>query len=80
MKKNLFEIDYNKSSEACFPCASECKKIDRKINNRELSNLKDEDVTHIFSRLRVKNNFLFNDRAHNLSSLGILPCLSHYEH
>jgi hypothetical protein len=47
VKKNLFDIDYNKSSEACDPCASECEKINKKINNRELSELKDEEVAHI---------------------------------
>ena len=46
-KKNLFEIDYNKSSKACDPCASECKKIDLKINNRKLSELKNDEVSHI---------------------------------
>ena len=48
-KKNLFEIDYNKSSEACDPCASECKKINHKINNRKLSELKTEEVSHILN-------------------------------
>ena len=48
-KKNLFEIDYNKSSEVCNPCASECKKINLKINNRKLSELKTEEVTHILN-------------------------------
>ena len=46
-KKNLFEIDYNKSSKACDPCALECKKIDLKINNRKLTELKNEEVSHI---------------------------------
>ena len=46
-KKNLFEIDYNKSSKACDPCASECKKINLKINNRKLSELKNDEVSHI---------------------------------
>ena len=46
-KKNLFEIDYNKSSKACDPCALECKKIDLKINNRKLSELKNTEVSHI---------------------------------
>ena len=46
-KKNLFEIDYNKSSKACDPCALECKKIDLKINNRKLSELKNEEASHI---------------------------------
>ena len=46
-KKNLFEVDYNKSSKACDPCALECKKIDLKINNRKLTELKNEEVSHI---------------------------------
>ena len=46
-KKNLFEIDYNKSSKAGVPCALECKKIDLKINNRKLSELKNEEASHI---------------------------------
>ena len=46
-KKNLFEIDYNKSSKACDPCASECKKINLKINNRKLSELKNTEGSHI---------------------------------
>ena len=46
-KKNLFEIDYNKSSKACDPCALECKKIDLKINNRKLTELKNDEVSHI---------------------------------
>ena len=57
MKKNLFNIDYNNSSEfdygshtkACDPCASECKKINSKINGRKLSELKEEEVPHILS-------------------------------
>ena len=57
MKKNLFDIDENKSSDvygsqtlkACDPCAAECEKINRKINNRKLSDIKDEEVAHILS-------------------------------
>ena len=57
MKKNLFDIDLNKSSDvygsqsekACDPCAAECEKINRKINNRKLSDIKDEEVAHILS-------------------------------
>ena len=48
-KKNLFEMDYNKSSEVCDPCASECKKINLKINNRKLSELKNDEVSHILN-------------------------------
>ena len=57
MKKNLFNIDENKSSDvygsqsqkACDPCAAECEKINRKINNRKLSDIKDDEVAHILS-------------------------------
>ena len=57
MKKNLFDIDLDKSSDvygsqsqkACDPCAAECKKISRKINNRKLSDIKDDEVAHILS-------------------------------
>ena len=57
MKKNLFNIDLDKSSnvydsqslKACDPCAAECEKINRKINNRKLSDIKDEEVAHILS-------------------------------
>ena len=44
---DLLDIDYNKSSNSCDPCASECKKIDKKVNNRKLSQLKDDEVSYI---------------------------------
>ena len=44
---NLLDIDYNKSSKACDPCALECKKIDKKVNNRKLSEIKDVEVSYI---------------------------------
>ena len=46
---NLLDIDYNKSSKACDPCALECKKIDKKVNNRKLSELKDNEVSYILN-------------------------------
>ena len=57
VKKNLFNIDLDKSSnvygsqslKACDPCATECKKISKKINNRKLSDIKDNEVAHILS-------------------------------
>ena len=57
MKKNLFNIDENKSSDvyglqsqkACDPCAAECEKINRRINNRKLSDIKDKEVARILS-------------------------------
>ena len=55
VKKNLFNIDLDKSSEAnglqslkaCDPCAAECEKINKKINNRKLSEIKEDEVAHI---------------------------------
>ena len=49
MKKNLFSIDYNNSSEPCKPCALECKKINEKINGRELSNLEEKEINEILN-------------------------------
>ena len=45
---NLLDIDYNKSSKACDPCAKECEKINKKVNNRKLSEIKDEEASHVF--------------------------------
>ena len=42
-------MDYNKSSEVCDPCALECKKINLKINNRKLSELKNDEASHILN-------------------------------
>ena len=62
MKKNLFNIDLDNPSEvygsqslkACDPCAAECKKIDKKINNRKLSDIKADEVAHILSPFNNK--------------------------
>jgi len=48
-KKNLLNFDYNKSSLACDPCAKECKKIKRIINDRKLSDIKNEEVANILN-------------------------------
>tara|TARA_B110000967_G_C18745614_1_gene490059 strand:+ start:786 stop:923 length:138 start_codon:yes stop_codon:yes gene_type:complete len=39
-KKFISDIDYNKSSKGCPACSDECKKIDKRINNRKLSEIK----------------------------------------
>ena len=58
MKKNLFNFDLSNSSDArdslggqitCEPCSSEVKKIKRKINNRKLSDKKNEEVVTILT-------------------------------
>ena len=62
MKKNLFNFNLSNSSETrgsqwgqetCEPCSSECEKIKRKIDNRKLSDLKDEDVTDVISPFKI---------------------------
>ena len=58
MKKNLFgfnlSISQNNSSSlegqiTCEPCLSECEKIKRKINNRKLSEIKNNDIDHVIN-------------------------------
>ena len=61
MKFFLFNIDLDNSSsvygshslKACAPCAAECKKINKKINNRKLLDIKDEEVAHILSPFNI---------------------------
>ena len=64
MKKNLFDfnlsISQNNSSSlegqiTCEPCLSECEKIKKKINNRKLSEIKNNDID------RVINVFVLKD-------------------
>ena len=43
------------SLKACDPCATECKKINIKINGRKLSELKEEEVPHILSPFNNKD-------------------------
>ena len=58
MGKNLFNFNKNNSSNAsgsqvgqitCEPCANECKKIEIKINNRKLSDIKSEEIDHLIN-------------------------------
>tara|TARA_B100001996_G_C18156639_1_gene398935 strand:+ start:81 stop:266 length:186 start_codon:yes stop_codon:yes gene_type:complete len=46
-RKFITDIDYNKSSEACPECSSECKKMDNRINDRKLSEIEPKEVPHI---------------------------------
>ena len=65
MKKNLLNIGLDKSSDAhssqsqkaCDPCATECKKISKKINNRELSDIKDNEIHEIISVFNTNFSF-----------------------
>ena len=58
MRKNLFNFNKNNSSNAsgsqvgqitCEPCANECKRIEIKINNRKLSDIKNEEIDHLIN-------------------------------
>ena len=58
MEKNLFNFNKNNSSNAsgsqvgqitCEPCANECKKIEIKINNRKLSDIKNHEIDRLIS-------------------------------
>ena len=58
MQKNLFNFNKNNSSNAsgsqvgqitCEPCANECKKIEIKINNRKLSDIKNEEIDRLIN-------------------------------
>ena len=64
MKKNLFNFNKNNSSNAsgsqvgqitCEPCANECKKIEIKINNRKLSDIKSEEIDHLINVFSKKD-------------------------
>jgi len=63
VKKNLFYFDNNNSSDAngslvgqitCEPCATACENIKKKINNRKLSDIKDDEVSYILSPFNIK--------------------------
>ena len=64
MKKNLFDfnlsISQNNSSSlegqiTCEPCLSECEKIKKKINNRKLSEIKNNDIDHVINVFGAKD-------------------------
>tara|TARA_B100000614_G_C14526081_1_gene484556 strand:+ start:69 stop:248 length:180 start_codon:yes stop_codon:yes gene_type:complete len=46
-KKFMSNIDLNKSSKACSPCHLECKKINKRINDRKLSEIETKEVPHL---------------------------------
>ena len=64
MKKNLFDfnlsISQNNSSSlegqiTCEPCLSECEKIKKKINNRKLSDIKNNDIDRVINVFGLKD-------------------------
>ena len=58
MKKNLFNFNLSNSSDVssslegqitCEPCSSECERMKSKINNRKLSDIKEDEVLNILT-------------------------------
>ena len=46
-KEFIAEINYNKSSDVCPACSSECKKINTIINNRDIRKVEEKEVPRI---------------------------------
>jgi len=46
-KEFITDIDYNNSSKVCPTCSLECKKINNRINGRDLSKIEPKEVPHI---------------------------------
>ena len=64
MRKNLFDFNLSISQKnssslegqiTCEPCLSECEKIKRKINNRKLSEIKNNDIDHVIDVFGLKD-------------------------
>jgi len=49
-KKNLFDVDYNKSAKSCNPCMNACEKVSKKIKGRELSKV---DINEMKELIKV---------------------------
>ena len=49
------EINLNKLKTGCLPCMSEAKKMEQKISNRKVSEIKIEEVKTIVSSMFKKD-------------------------
>ncbi len=49
------EINLNKLKSGCSPCISEVKKMEQKISNRKVSEIKIEEVKSIVSSMFKKD-------------------------
>ena len=50
------EINLNKLRTGCSPCMAEAKKIEQKISNRKVSEIKIEEVKSIISSMFKNKN------------------------
>ena len=48
-------LNLNKLKTGCSPCFNEVRKIERKIGNRELSEIKIEEIKNIVSSIFKEN-------------------------
>ena len=64
MRKNLFNFNLdispgnNGSPEVqitCEPCLSQCEKIKKKINNRKLSEIENDDIDRVINVFDLKS-------------------------
>ena len=64
MRKNLFNFNLDispgnngspESQITCEPCLSECEKIKKKINNRKLSEIRNDDIDHVINVFDLKS-------------------------
>ena len=64
MRKNLFNFNLDISSGnngspegqiTCEPCLSQCEKIKNKINNRKLSEIRNDDIDRIINVFDLKS-------------------------
>ena len=45
--ESLFYVNYNNSTKSCNPCMNVCKKVDKKINGRKLSEVSDNEMKEL---------------------------------
>ena len=64
MRKNLFNFNLDispgnngspESQITCEPCLSQCEKIKKKINNRELSEIENNDIDRVINVFDLKS-------------------------
>ena len=49
----MTDVNFNKSAQPCNPCAEECKKINNRINKRNLSDINPEEVPQILKVFNI---------------------------
>ena len=57
--KSLFNVNYNKSAKSCNPCMNACKKVDKKINGRELSKVSNKEMKKLINFFPFDQQIVF---------------------